>query len=302
MISIDMETILTIIYVLVDDWYEAKGKHLLQGKVGRKPMFKDSEVMTLMLAADFMPYPGELQFMGFIRANYLDLFPELVDQSQYNRRTRQLRHLVEAMRRDWLCEMGIDQHTQFLIDTKPVPIVGYKRSKKHSDFVGQADYGYCASRQLHYFGYKLVLVSSLEGIPVLYELVSANTEERQAAETLLAYFSNVEFIGDKGFLGEEWQAQIYEQTGNIITTPKRKNQKIQHPDGFEKLLNSVRERIEGVFHEIQNTGKHLEHLLAKRRDGLMSRLICKVTAHLLRHVLRLRFGIDIQTFSAESAF
>jgi len=73
-------------------------------------------------------------------------------------------------------------------------------------------------------------------------LVSANTEERQAAETLLVYFSNASFIGDKGFLGDDWQAQIYEQTGNTITTPKRRNQKIQHPDGFEKLLNSVRER------------------------------------------------------------
>lgn len=302
MISIDMETILTIIYVLVDDWYEAKGKQLLAGKVGRKPTFQDSEMMTLMLACDFIPYPGERQFLSFIRANYLALFPDLVDQSQFNRRARHLRHLVEAMRRDWLCEMGIGQHTHFIIDTKPVPVVGYKRSKRHSDFAGHADYGYCASRKLKYFGYKLVMVSSLDGIPILYELVSANTEERQAAETLLVYFSNAHFIGDKGFLGEEWQDQIYEQTGNTITTPKRRNQKIQHPDGFEKLLNSVRERIEGVFHEIQNTGKHLEHLLAKSRLGIMTRVICKVTSHLLRHLLKQQYGIDIQTFSAESTF
>ena len=302
MLSIDMETILTIIYVLVDDWYETKGKALLRGKSGCKPRFKDSEVICLMLAADFMPYPSEAQFIGFVRANYQALFPNLIEQSQFNRRARNLRNLVEAMRRDWLCQMGINQQTQFLIDTKPLPVVGYKRSKKHSDFAGQADYGFCASRNLSYFGYKLVLVSSLEGIPVLYELVAANTEERQAAETLLPYFSEVEFIGDKGFLGEEWQAQILEQTGNTITTPKRKNQKIQHPDGFERLLNSVRERIEGVFHEIQNTGKHLEHLLAKSRLGLITRLIAKVSSHLLRHLLRRQFGIDIQTFSAETAF
>jgi hypothetical protein len=56
--SIDIETILTIIYVVVDDWYQTKGKTLLAGKVGRKPIFSDSEVITLMLAADFIPYPG----------------------------------------------------------------------------------------------------------------------------------------------------------------------------------------------------------------------------------------------------
>lgn len=68
------------------------------------------------------------------------------------------------------------------------------------------------------------------------------------------------------------------------------------------MLNSVRERIEGVFHEIQNTGRNVERLLAKSRDGLMTRIICKVTSHLLRHLLRLKFGIDVQTFSADFAF
>ena len=68
--SIDMVSLLTNILVLVDDWYISKGQALLQGKPGAKPEFKDSEVMTLMLAQDFIPYPGETQYLGYIRANY----------------------------------------------------------------------------------------------------------------------------------------------------------------------------------------------------------------------------------------
>jgi hypothetical protein len=86
--SIDMETLLTTIYVIVDDWYEAEGKAQCQGTAGQKPSFRDSEMLTLMLAQDFIPYPGENQFIGFMRANYLNLFPQLVDQRQYNRRAR----------------------------------------------------------------------------------------------------------------------------------------------------------------------------------------------------------------------
>lgn len=56
------------------------------------------------------------------------------------------------------------------------------------------------------------------------------------------------------------------------------------------------ERIEGTFHELQNTGRHLEHLLAKTVLGLATRLIAKVTAHLLRYWLRLHFEIDVQSF------
>jgi hypothetical protein len=300
--SISIETILTIIYVRVDDWYELKGKGYLAGKVGKKPTFKDSEVMTLVLAADFIPYPGERQYVGYLRANYRHLFPDLVDQSQFNRRARSLHRLIEHLRRDWLLELGVESERQFLMDTKPIPVVGYKRSKKHSAFQGSADYGVCASRHLHYFGYKLVMIPTLTGIPVLFDLVPASTEERQAAERVLPYLANAEIFGDKGFLGVEWQAQIHEQTGNYVITPRRKNQKIQYPDGVERLLNRVRERIEGVFHEIQNTGRNIERLLAKTVVGLTTRVIAKVTSHLLRYLLKVRFAIDIQSFQSEFAF
>ena len=74
-------------------------------------------------------------------------------------------------------------HTDYLLDTKPVPVVGYKRFKKHSDFAGNAEYGQCASRNLSYFGYKLVVLSTLSGIPMAYELVPANrSEERRVGK------------------------------------------------------------------------------------------------------------------------
>lgn len=132
--------------------------------------------------------------------------------------------------------------------------------------------------------------------------MSANTEERQAIEAVIDRIRDATLIGDKGFLGVEWHDQIQQQTGNTIMTPKRKNQKIQHPDGFECLLNNVRERIEGVFHELQNTGRNLERLLAKTVVGLATRVIAKVTAHLLRHLLRFRLGIDVQTFQWSTDF
>jgi hypothetical protein len=298
--SIDIETILTIVYVIVDDWYEAEGKELLRGKVGRRPQFKDSEVLTLMLSADYIPYAGEYQYLEYIRANYGELFPALPGQSQYNRRARNLRHLLESLRRYWLNELGALDEPYYLLDTKPLPVVGYRRTKSHSDFAGEADYGYCSSRKLYYWGYKLVMLTTLDGLPIMYDLVPANTDERQAAETILPYLENATVIGDKGFIGEEWQAQIQEQTGNALLTPMRRNQLLALPTGVQKRLNSVRERIEGVFHEIQNTGRHLERLLARTRTGLITRLIAKISSHLLRHILKTRFHIDVQTFQVDS--
>ncbi len=295
--TVDVETLLTTIFVLVDDWYKEKGVHLLKGKRGVKPTFSDSEVITLLLAMDFFPYPGETQFLGFIRANYLPLFPRLLTQSQFNRRARSLRFLVDALRRELAEMLGVTLQTQFLLDTKPVPVVGYKRSKKHSDFYGSANYGVCVSRKMKYFGYKLVMLVTLDGIPVAFELVSANVDEREAAEEVFPHVFNSDIFCDKGFIDEDWQQDLRARQGNQLWTPKRINQRVQNPKEFDRLLNSIRKRIEGAFNEIQNTGRNLERLLAKTVVGICTRVVAKITSYTLKLVLRCFFGIDVQTFT-----
>ena len=296
MTSITFSDLLTIIFVEVDDWYKAYGKKLCHRKAGKKPVFADSEVMTLMLAQEYMPYPSETQFIEFIRANHIALFPKLLDQSQFNRRARALHRLLEELRRYWLAKQGVFQHSCFLLDTKPIPVVGYKRSKHRSDFLGNAGYGYCASRNLKYFGYKLVMISTLNGTPIAYDLVPANLDERLAAEAVIDNLSSCDIFADKGFIGLEWQSQIFEQTWNLIWTPKRSNQYQQNSKPLDRWISSLRERIEGLFHELHNTGRNIERLLAKTVLGLCTRIIAKITSHVLKHVLFANFNVKVQSF------
>ena len=295
--SIPISEILLYIFVLVDDWYQEHAGFYRQGQPGQKPDFQDSEVMTIMLAMDFIPFPSERQFVEYVRANYLALFPKLLEQSQFNRRARAVAPLLEKYRQHELLRLGVTLTNTGLLDTKPVPVVGYRRSKKYSDFQGSAAYGYCASKKMYYFGYKLVTICTLEGLPLLYDLVPANMDERKAAEALLEKLSRFSLLADKGFLGEDWQADVFQFTGNQIWTPKRKNQSKQQSQTFEYRLNSLRLRIEGLFNEIQNVGKNLERLLAKTVIGLCSRIVAKMTSHLLKYILRYEFGIDVLTFS-----
>lgn len=293
---VDATSLLTIIFVLVDDGYEQYGKQLHPRLSGPEVSFSDSELLSLLLAMDYFPYPGEAQFLGFIRAHHLSLFPNLLSQSQFNRRVRRLAGLLEALRRYWLNELGSLFERTLLLDSKPVPVVGYKRTKRHSDFEGHASYGVCASRNLKYFGYKLVVVSTLSGVPLVYALVPANTDERTAAEAVLFDIQGCDILGDKGFIGDDWQDEVARATGNRIFTPKRNNQHQQTPEPFCRLLTHFRERIEGVFNEIQNTGRHLERLLRKKISGLWTHVSAKMASHTLRILLRQNFGIDVLTF------
>jgi hypothetical protein len=292
---VDVLTLLTTIFVLVDDWYQEDGHRLVPPMPGPQPTFSDSEMLTLLLAMDYFPYPGEKQFLGFIRANHLHLFPKLLDQSQFNRRARRLEGLLEELRRCWVQQMGYHFELTLVMDTKPVPVVGYKRNKHHSDFVGSATYGHCASRNMKYFGYKLVVLSTLSGVPLVYALVPAHTDEREAAEAVLCFVSGCSILADKGFIGEDWQEEVSRATGNRVFTAKRENQQ-QNPKVFDRLLYHFRERIEGVFNEVQNTGRNLERLLRKKISGLCTHVAAKMASHTLRILLRQRFNIDVLAF------
>ena len=280
--SIDFETLLVIIFVLIDDWYESEGRLPKGNQPGSKPEMSDSEVLTLAVVMDYLPFPGETQFLGFMRANYKQWFPNLLEQSQFNRRLRKLSNLIEILRRNWVKQLGVENTVNFVIDTKPLPVVGYRRSKKNSDFQGNADYGNCAARKMKYFGYKLAMLSTLEGIPIAYELVPANTDERAAVERILDMVHGSNVYGDKGFIGQDWQEQITASTGNQIWTTQRENQHHQYSSQLKKLISRVRQRIEGVFHEIQNTGRNSERLLRKTVEGFATHIAAKITSRTLR--------------------
>lgn len=293
--SINVETLLTTLYVLVDDACQAVLGHP-PVKVGAKPELSASEVLTLMVAHDFLPYAGERQYLGYLRANHAALFPELLEQSQYNRRVRALGGDLERLRQSWVMELVGEAVDTLLLDTKPIPVMGLTRSKRKSAFAGSADYGYCAARQMAYYGYKLVMLTTLCGVPVVYDLVPANVDERQAANAVLHRVQGMDILADKGFVGHAWQDHVQQTTHNRLWTPKRANQAKQNPPDFDRWLNRLRERIETTFHQLQNTGRNLERLLAKTVRGLAIRVAQKVASLVLKLLLRRRFRMDLQAF------
>lgn len=67
---------------------------------------------------------------------------------------------------------------------------------------------------------------------------------------------------------------------------------------LKRLISGVRQRIEGVFHEIQNTGRNPERLLNKTIEEFATHIAAKIASHTLRILLHCQYGIDVLTFRA----
>jgi hypothetical protein len=293
---IDTETLITLVYFIVNNWYLTKGHKYLKGKLGRRPAFTDSEVITFMILKEFLQFKAERKFLGFMHGNYSAMFPDMVDQSQFNRRSRFLRLILDKLRCHFADEMAVQLASLYVLDTEPVPVVGYKRSKKNSDFLCSAEYGYCASKELHYWGYKCVMLVTADGIPVAFELVPANTDERDAAEEVLhAANPGSIALGDKGFIDQQRQEDWKKRYGVTLYTFKRKNQHEQNPPVVQHLLGKNRRQIETTFSSLDRV-EGLEDHGAKTVLGLATRTIAKVTAYTFRMYLLRFHGIDVLTF------
>ena len=60
-----------------------------------------------------------------------------------------------------------------------------RETVKRSDLAGVASYGYCASHSRWYWGLKLYLVTTVDGMPIAWCLADPKLGEREVAAELL---------------------------------------------------------------------------------------------------------------------
>src|SRR5207249_6691571 len=162
---LDKATILTTIFTIVDD--TMKGSAMIQHALerpGPAPRLSDSELVTIALYQELIGEPREDHFFRLHQQQLRRSFPGLNERSRYNRRKRDLWSVILAVRISLQIVLDALQFEETaVVDSAPVPCVGYKRSKASSDFVGTADYGVCSSKAMKYFGCKFHSVVSLSG-------------------------------------------------------------------------------------------------------------------------------------------
>src|SRR5437588_13126467 len=153
---LEKATVLTTIFTIVDD--VMKGSPVIRQALerpGPAPHLSDSEVITMALYQELIGEPREDHFFRLHYSSLQTFFPGLNERSRYNRRKRDLWSVILAVRTSLqLVQDALLLEETAVIDSAPVPCVGYKRGKQASDFVGRAGYGVCSSKALRYFGFQ----------------------------------------------------------------------------------------------------------------------------------------------------
>ena len=239
----------------------------------RKPKMSDLELISLNLTAEFMGLDSENHLFRNLPAS----LKSKIERSVYNRRKRRLTFFIDEIRLK-LARQFNEFENCFVVDSMPLEICKIARSQR-SKICKEADYalpnkGYCASQNMHFYGYKLHAVCSVQGVFQSFDLSPASVHDIHYLKDIKTQLSDCVLLADKGYLSSEIQIDLFNSVNIDLETPKRINQKDYKPQFY--LFKKYRKRIETLFSQLCDQFM-IRRNYAKSFEGFKTRILAKIT-------------------------
>ena len=272
-VSKDLNTLLTALYVLIDD-------HVVSPRTGRghRPDLTDSELICLAVAQALLGYPNERRWVRHVHASpeLLTMFPDMLSQSGYHRRLKSAQPLLckTIIVLATCCPSWFDD--MWITDATPVPCGMSRETVKRSGLAGHANYGYCASHSRWYWGLKLYLVCTGDGMPIMWCLATPKLGEREVLAALLDHDHHLLrdgqiLMADKGFAGKDFQ-ELTATMGVRLLRPDRKDETFRNGDlgGVRQRIESVNQTLKGQLDLERHAGRTLAGVFARVAQRLLA--------------------------------
>jgi Transposase DDE domain len=251
-VDADLDTLATALYVTTDDLLIAHPERVpARPRVGIAPKISDAELLTLAVMQALLGYTSEARWLRYARAHLQSMFPQLPQQSGYNKRLRKLAATMSWLVRVLGAQTQIADDDVWVVDSTPVECARSRETVHRSELAGWAEYGYCASHSRFFWGLRLHLVCTLHGLPIGWALTGAKADERHALHDILACTptpaavqagGHQTVIGDKNYYGKAFEADLAD-AGIALLRPARKGEAARTGERFFKPLRQVIESI-----------------------------------------------------------
>lgn len=238
------------------------------------PKLSDLELISLIILAEFKSIDSEYQLFRDIKGFEIE---SKIERSVYNRRKRKLFAFMEEIRMKMVDKLN-DFEKYFVVDSMPLEVCKMARSSR-SKICKEVDYalpnkGFCASQNLHFYGYKLHAVCSISGVFQSFDLSPASVHDIHYLQDIKRQLSDCVLLGDKGYLSQTIQLDLFNEVNIQLETPKRTNQKDYHPQFYP--FKKYRKRIETLFSQLCDQFM-IRRNYAKTFQGFKTRILAKIT-------------------------
>jgi hypothetical protein len=274
-VTTDLDTLLTALYVLIDDHIIESGPR----RPGGPKKLSDAELVCLAVAQVLLGARSEHHWLRLCYGRLGHLFPYLPHQPGYHKRLKAAAPLIckTTLYLATLCPSWADDLR--LLDATPVPCGTSRQTVRRSELAGWANYGYCAAHSRWYWGLKLYLLTTAEGMPVAWCLADPKLGEREVAAELLAHARDlgalrdqIIVLADKGLAGREMERYAADQVKVLLARPDRKDELRRFGN-----LAGMRQWIEAIFDTLKGQ-LDLERHGGRTPAGVFTRIAQRLLA------------------------
>lgn len=185
---------------------------------------------------------------GKLKVEYRNDFPTLIDRSQFNLRRRKLIWQIEKVRTN-MAEAIVSKENIFIIDSMPLEVCKISRSKRSKickeSYETLPDKGYCSAQKSYFYGYKLHGLCTFGGVLTSIDMTKASLHD---IHYLQEQISNAYLLGDKAYLSNDIQIDLFTSSKISLQVPTRINQHNHKKQPF--VLRKARKRIETLFSQL----------------------------------------------------
>lgn len=317
--NIDLDTLIVMIYVFVDEWYQETIKPQKRNR-GRPVECSDSEILTLAIVSEWrsgVSWETERGFVRYIHKHYAQWFPTCPKRSGFNKRKRHLYGVLIELQA-YLATVLSDEESMLYecVDCLPIPagsLGQYTRDAGHwlwESTVGKGKAGW-------FWGDHLLAAVRPNGTVSGWLLGAAHINDRWLMEAFVSArhsaprligpphrvkdgyasrklpptgfigawasvgtISKVPYLADKGFNGYRWR--VHWQThydATVVTVPPDNSKQEPTWARHAKKWLASKRQIVETAFAILTDVFGIKRLRAHSRWGQYTRIAAKVTGY-----------------------
>jgi hypothetical protein len=240
-----------------------------------------AEVMTTALTAT-MFFSGDYERSRCFLKEY-GYIPDMLSKSQFIRRLNRIPETVWRSFMEMIARAANNPLKTYLIDSFPVRVCRNIRIKNCKIYQGEEFRGYNASTREYFYGLKVHLMITEDGIPVEMFLSHGSYSDTSSLYDFTFSVPEHSFIhGDKAYNVYDIEDELKEF--NIHLMPNRKkNSKRKYEPLLAEGIKYVRRKIESTFSVIKQ--KLPSHIHAVTAHGFELKIILFVLAYSIQKAM-----------------
>ena len=271
-----LETFITEVYCLVDDFMKEPRQWGWQRQRGPRPQLSDSEVLTMEVVGEFLGYDTDKGTWEYFSTHHDTMFPRLGCRTSYIRQAANLWAYKKALQQRLATALGAQSDNVHFVDGLPLPVAGFSHARGSRVFPGQVAYGKKGSQT--YYGFRGALLINLNGVITDFALSAADVGERHAMWDIVDNVQGL-LIADRGYAGTFHRDELARKGIEFrASLPKHHRETAPLPPRWEKKLRGLRRLIETVIGQLSER-LHFQRIRARDMWHLTNRLWRKLLAH-----------------------